>query len=72
MGLHGPSASQIQDICEVTLIGLPYAVQQKRIQLPLYLVGFKRIYKRPTQMKKNTPRVVYPHWPSFLSAHRKL
>ncbi len=63
MRLHGPSASQIQHICEVTLIGLPYAVQQKRIQLPLYLVGFKRIYKRPTQMKKNTPALFTPIGP---------
>ena len=63
MGLHGPSASQIQDICEVTLIGLPYAVHRKRIQLPLYLVGFKRIYKRPAQMKKNSSALFTPIGP---------
>jgi hypothetical protein len=57
------AASQIQHICEVTLIGLPCAVQQKRIQLPLYLVGFKRIYKRPAQMKKNSSALFTPIGP---------
>jgi hypothetical protein len=36
---------------------------QKRIQLPLYLVGFKRIYKRPAQMKKNTSALFTPIGP---------